>query len=276
MGCCCLRPLFVKQPNLLPLPDSVQHITEATLEEASAILGRATAGTDTTDPEKCIEWMLGPSLKGKWNEPDCDDTHAWLGKITLAPAFYFRKIAPASLTVVARASDGKIGAAMMCVSLPEQTCVKMCSCCLDPSGCWNFMRNFSMPPWRNRPSLKEHRKFIEKRMAKMAEVVKPLHHNAVSGTHWYLALVGVDPKYQGQGLGGKLVRSLSAQADADNVPCYLETTGLRNVAIYKKCGYEVAGEVAEVVCDGDEQGSPTLSSFFAMVRQPRGEKRPLQ
>lgn len=269
MVCCCLRPLFVKQPKLLPLPNGVEHITEATLEEAGAVLGRATAGTDATDPEKCIEWMLGPSLKGKWNEPDCRDTHAWLGKLTLAGAFSFRKTLPTNLTVIARASDGKIGAAMMCTLLPEQMCVKTCACCLDPRGCWKFMRNLSMPPWRKRSSLKEHGTFIEKRMAKISKVTQPLHHNAVSGKHWYLALVGVDPKYQGQGLGGKLVRSLSAQADADSVPCYLETTGLRNVAIYKKCGYEVAGEVGEIVCDGDEEGSPALSSFFAMVRQPR-------
>merc|ERR550532_1052086 len=123
MGCCCLRPLLVRQPSLLPLPDGVEHITEATLEEAGAVLGRATAGTDTADPEKCIEWMLGPTLKGKWNESDCQDAHAWLGNMAPALAFSFRETMPANLTVVARASDGEIGAAMVCNSLPEQTCV---------------------------------------------------------------------------------------------------------------------------------------------------------
>jgi ribosomal protein S18 acetylase RimI-like enzyme len=60
--------------------------------------------------------------------------------------------------------------------------------------------------------------------------------------HWYLWFLGVEPERQGQGLGSKLLRSLSAKAEADAVACYLETDTASNVKIYERHGYEVQSE----------------------------------
>jgi len=61
--------------------------------------------------------------------------------------------------------------------------------------------------------------------------------------HWYLWFLGVEPEQQGQGLGSELLRSLSAKAEADRVPCYLETDKPSSVKLYERHGYRVQSEV---------------------------------
>ncbi|MGH7280636.1 MAG: GNAT family N-acetyltransferase [Polyangiaceae bacterium] len=60
--------------------------------------------------------------------------------------------------------------------------------------------------------------------------------------HYYLFVIGVDPKRQGKGVGRALLESLAKQADGDHVPCYLETDTKENVRLYRKHGYEVVNE----------------------------------
>ena len=60
--------------------------------------------------------------------------------------------------------------------------------------------------------------------------------------HWYLWFLGVEPERQGQGFGSVLLRALSARAEADRVPCYLETDKATSVKIYERHGYRVEAE----------------------------------
>lgn len=60
--------------------------------------------------------------------------------------------------------------------------------------------------------------------------------------HWYLWILGVEPGRQGQGLGSSLLRSLHAKADAERMPCYLETDRETSVRIYQNHGYEVMSD----------------------------------
>lgn len=59
------------------------------------------------------------------------------------------------------------------------------------------------------------------------------------GPHHYLWFLGVEPRYQGRGLGSELVRSLTARADAGGDACYLETDVERNVGLYQGHGFRV-------------------------------------
>jgi ribosomal protein S18 acetylase RimI-like enzyme len=61
--------------------------------------------------------------------------------------------------------------------------------------------------------------------------------------HWYLWFLGVEPERQGQGLGSELLRSLSAKAENDRVPCYLETDKPSSVKLYERHGFHVQSEV---------------------------------
>jgi ribosomal protein S18 acetylase RimI-like enzyme len=57
--------------------------------------------------------------------------------------------------------------------------------------------------------------------------------------HHYLFVLGVEPELQGRGLGRGLLARMSARADAEGVPCYLETDKERNVRLYESAGYHV-------------------------------------
>lgn len=60
---------------------------------------------------------------------------------------------------------------------------------------------------------------------------------------WFLGTVGVHPEQQGRGLGRAVIEPDLRAADAQGVPCYLETSLAGNVALYRKLGFEVTAEV---------------------------------
>jgi len=60
--------------------------------------------------------------------------------------------------------------------------------------------------------------------------------------HWHIGPIGVDPAWQGQGVGKALLGSLLEMADEDGLPAYLETDVDRNVALYEKFGFHVIGQ----------------------------------
>ena len=69
-----------------------------------------------------------------------------------------------------------------------------------------------------------------------------VHKDVMKRPHWYLWVLGVDPSCQGQGIGGKLIEPVLARSDDEGAPCYLEAMTEKNVAFYKKHGFEVASE----------------------------------
>lgn len=60
----------------------------------------------------------------------------------------------------------------------------------------------------------------------------------------YLWYIGVDPAYQGNGIGTKLLRELLAEYDARDKPIYLETSTLRNIPWYEENGFEIYGKLS--------------------------------
>jgi ribosomal protein S18 acetylase RimI-like enzyme len=86
-----------------------------------------------------------------------------------------------------------------------------------------------------------------------------VHKQSAAGRHWYLWALGVDPPCQGQGIGGMLMQPVLARAEADGLPCYLETSNERNVPFYRKHGFMAVSE--GVV-------PKTNLSVWAMLRKP--------
>jgi GNAT superfamily N-acetyltransferase len=78
--------------------------------------------------------------------------------------------------------------------------------------------------------------------------------------HWYLAVIGIEPARQGQGLGGKLLAAVLGRLDETGVPAYLETSTEGNVAWYRHHGFEVQQEV---------RPAPTGPPVWTMWREPK-------
>jgi len=81
------------------------------------------------------------------------------------------------------------------------------------------------------------------------------------GRRWYLWIMGVQPGARKRGLGSALVEMGTRQANADGLPCCLETHNQQNVAFYGRFGFET-------VFAGPLPGHDL--PVYMMVRQPRG------
>jgi ribosomal protein S18 acetylase RimI-like enzyme len=57
--------------------------------------------------------------------------------------------------------------------------------------------------------------------------------------HWHVELVGVEPDLQGQGIGGQMMEAALRRADAGGELACVETDTARNVAFYRRHGFEV-------------------------------------
>jgi ribosomal protein S18 acetylase RimI-like enzyme len=80
-----------------------------------------------------------------------------------------------------------------------------------------------------------------------------------SEPHWYLPLIGVDPRWQGRGYGSALLAPALARCDQSQTLAYLEATSPRNKALYERHGFTVATTI-------QAGSSPTI---WPMVRTPR-------
>lgn len=90
--------------------------------------------------------------------------------------------------------------------------------------------------------------------------VDKLHRRLVPHPHWYLEIIGVDPAYQGHGFSSRLLRPMLERIDRERMPCFLETNTGKNVAIYRRFGFEVISE--------DKLPGTEVTSF-AMLRKAR-------
>jgi len=72
--------------------------------------------------------------------------------------------------------------------------------------------------------------------------ITSIHKRHAPFRHWYLALIGIAPSFQGKGYASTLLRPLLARLDGEHLPCYLETQNEKNVPIYQHFGFKVVEE----------------------------------
>ena len=78
-----------------------------------------------------------------------------------------------------------------------------------------------------------------KRMLAMTGELDRQHALAAPMPHLRLDFFGVLPASQGTGIGSRLIEHGHRAADAAGLPCYLETFTERNVAYYRRRGWDV-------------------------------------
>ena len=100
-----------------------------------------------------------------------------------------------------------------------------------------------------------------RRFLSATNYMEHLHKRDVPPRHRYLMILGVGPPHQGRGVGGAIIQPTLARADAEGLPCYLESANPRNLPFYQRHGFEVAVE------DDIPNGGP---HFWTMKREPIG------
>jgi GNAT superfamily N-acetyltransferase len=78
--------------------------------------------------------------------------------------------------------------------------------------------------------------------------------------HWYLAFTGVEPAWQGHRIGETLLRPVLSLADADGIPCYLETPFPETHQFYRRLGFEITSELHPF---------PDAPLLWALIRMPQ-------
>jgi len=92
------------------------------------------------------------------------------------------------------------------------------------------------------------------------QFIEKKHKELVPSKHWYLAVLAVDPIYQGKGYASELLNDMLPNIDKEGLPCYLETGGEKNISMYQHFGFDV---VDEFVVPG------TKDKLTAMLRKPK-------
>ncbi len=85
-------------------------------------------------------------------------------------------------------------------------------------------------------------------------------HHPKNRPYAYLWFLGVRPQAQGMGVGSRLLRAATCRLDAARLGAYLETQTRRNVALYRRHGFEVTAEF-----HAREDAPP----MWGMWREPR-------
>ncbi len=85
-------------------------------------------------------------------------------------------------------------------------------------------------------------------------------HHPMDRPHAYLWFLGVTPEAQGHGVGSRLLKVGTDRLDAAGQPAYLETQTERNIALYRRHGFEVTSE---------HKARPDAPPLWSMWREPR-------
>ncbi len=67
-----------------------------------------------------------------------------------------------------------------------------------------------------------------------------------AGHHVHFGPIGVDPRFRGKGIGGRMMKYFCSVLDATSAVGFLETDKVENVGFYKKFGFDVVSE-AQVI-----------------------------
>ncbi len=81
------------------------------------------------------------------------------------------------------------------------------------------------------------------RLEAFSNQVDEYHKKHLPDPHCYLFFIGVDPRHQGQGYGGKLMRPMLEWLDEKGMACYLNTQNEENIGLYEHFGFRVVEQV---------------------------------
>jgi GNAT superfamily N-acetyltransferase len=108
----------------------------------------------------------------------------------------------------------------------------------DPPGHW---RVGLLPQLRLAPQML---RAFGTRVGPAIRLLDEMERHHLAEPHFYLAILGTDPPYQGRGVGAATLAPVLRRCDAAGVVAYLESTNPSNVPFYRRQGFEVTREIS--------------------------------
>ncbi len=81
---------------------------------------------------------------------------------------------------------------------------------------------------------------VRKDLLQVMEAMETYHPDE---PHWYLPMIGVDPRQQNRGIGSDLMKHALDRCDAEGLPAYLESSNPRNISLYERYGFVSLGSI---------------------------------
>lgn len=110
-------------------------------------------------------------------------------------------------------------------------------------GIWRSIRSGALSMGWAMSKQKDERKRSTREIQQLTDIILKKHKEIMKEPHWYLANIGVDPKYQGKGYGSALIKPMLEYIEKEGYPVYLETNFQGNVGLYEHLGFEVIDEM---------------------------------
>jgi len=109
---------------------------------------------------------------------------------------------------------------------------------VEPETNWHMIRVGALPIiWKVGPRV-IHSYLVVERLA------HELRERHLSGSHWYLSQMGVEPRLQGQGYGHRVLSPTLRTIDRQGLAVYLETLNPKAIPFYQSLGFQVCEEVS--------------------------------
>jgi GNAT superfamily N-acetyltransferase len=99
------------------------------------------------------------------------------------------------------------------------------------------------------------------RFLELGNIKGKMRAEIVQGPYYLCDMIGVDPKFQRFGYGRKMIEAKLCDFDEAKMPCYLETSELKNIAYYERFGFTLIHKypISDV-------------NVFCLLREPKSVK----
>jgi GNAT superfamily N-acetyltransferase len=107
---------------------------------------------------------------------------------------------------------------------------------------WERPNEWKVPVGRQLRMLPAMAKVFGRHLPRVLRALAVLERKHPREPHYYLAFIGVEPEWQGRGLGGAVLAPVLKRCDDERMPAFLEASTPRNRALYERHGFAVTEE----------------------------------
>jgi ribosomal protein S18 acetylase RimI-like enzyme len=107
---------------------------------------------------------------------------------------------------------------------------------------WERPGEWQLSPWRQLRLTPAMIGVFKRRLPRVLRALTKLEASHPRERHYYLPFIGVDPQWQGRGVGAALLAPILARCDEERMPAFLEASTARNRALYERHGFAVTEE----------------------------------